>query len=217
MVAMSVLRRLEVAWTSAREAGVLGPQSAVAFNDHASGFVISDWRIPASVGGAASPYHFVDIGTGAGVPGILLAMQLPSSHWTLLDANSRRCELAYKAVQAVGIGDRVTVKHARAGQLARSPATREYFDGAVARLFGSAGELAECGLPLIKVGAVMVISVSEITERQWRQVDLLALTGCEVVSSWRTLHGIFMAIRRVSVVPERLPRRTAARQRSPLF
>ena len=213
----SLLQRLEVAWAPARETGVLGPQSTVTFNDHATGFVINDWRVSASADCADSKYHFIDIGTGAGVPGILLAMQLPLSQWTLVDASSRRCDLAAKAVQAMGLDDRVRVRHARAGQLARTPAMREYFDGAVARLFGSASELAECGLPLIRIGAVLVVSVSNVTEQQWRQADILEMTGCKVVASWRTPHGIFLAIKRVAATPDRLPRRVAARCRSPLF
>ena len=217
MDTVSALQCLETAWASAREIGVLGSQSVFTFNDHAAGFVINDWRASTSVDCSASKYHFIDIGTGVGVPGILLAMQLPLSRWTLLDASRRRCDLAAKAVQAVGLDNRVSVRHARAGELARSPDNREYFDGATARLFGSVSELAECGLPLIRMGAIMVVSVSKRTEQQWRQANLLATTGCEAISSWSTARGIFLAIKRVAPTPKGLPRRVAARRRSPLI
>ena len=151
------------------------------------------------------------------MPGILLAFALPASKWTLVDARERRCALAESAVRAVGLEDRVEVRHIRAGQLARVPAMRGHFSGAAVRSFGQASELAECGLPLLERKAVMVVSVSAATERQWAEADLMALTGCRTARSWRTAHGAFLEIERVAAMSCALPRRAAARRRAPLF
>ena len=189
---------------------MLGTQSVSVLRDHASGFIIDEWR-------SQDQQHFVDIGTGAGVPGILLAIALPESRWTLIDASQRRCRIVERVVEEVKLRDRVRVEHARAGQLSRSRANRESFDGATSRLFGPVSELAECGLPLLRMKAKMVVSVSKKTESEWRGADLLKTVGCRVASSWTTPHGYFLAIQRVFHAPAKIPRRTAARRRSPLF
>ena len=207
---LEMLESLGKAWEPARKAGVIGPQSVESLNDHASGFIISEWK-------NLSQGHFVDLGTGAGIPGILLAISLPTSRWVLIDASQRRCKFASVAVDALNLNDRVCVRHMRIGQFARLREARERFDGATARLFGPAAELAECGLPLLKIGAAMVVSVSENTEKQWKQKDLPVKTGCEVVSDWSTPQGNFIAIKRVLSAPETLPRRAAARRRLPLI
>ena len=206
-----VFERLERAWEPAREAGALGLRSAVDLSRHTAGFVMDEWKSP------PSDRHFIDVGTGAGVPGILLAVQLPRSRWTLVDSSLRRCEFAERAAQALGISDRVVVTHARVEHLARSPVTRERYDGATARLFGPPAELAECALPLLRPGACMVLSVSSATEERWRSADLMTITGCEVARSWRTPQGAFLAVERRAAAPDRLPRRIPARRRSPLF
>ena len=207
---LEMLESLAKAWEPARKAGVIGSQSVKSLNDHANGFVISEWKnLPRG--------HFVDLGTGAGIPGILLAISLPASRWALIDANQRRCKFAAMAVDALNLNSRVCVSHMRIGQFARLREAREQFDGATARLFGPAAELAECGLPLLKIGAAMVVSVSKNTEKQWKQKDLLVKTGCEVVSDWSTPKGSFIAIKRVLPAPEELPRRAAARRRLPLI
>ena len=174
------------------------------------GFILDEWRSHAG-------QHFVDVGTGAGVPGILLAIALPESQWTLIDASERRCRIVEKVVREIGLCSRVEVSHVRVGQWSRSQQHREQFDGVTARLFGSAAELAECGLPLLRHKAKLVVSVSDKTERRWRKADVLGTTGCEIVDKWSTPHGSFLAIQRVASVPATLPRRTAARRRSPLF
>lgn len=178
--------------------------------DHASGFILDEWRL-------LGRQHFVDIGTGAGVPGILLAIALPESRWTLVDASQRRCRIVERVVDEVGLCDRVGVEHARAGQLSRSRANRESFDGATARMFGTVSELAECGLPLLRVKAKMVVSVSKKTGNEWRGADILETVGCRIVSSWTTPHGHFLAIQRVRHTPAKIPRRAPARRRSPLL
>jgi len=204
------LEALDLAWVPAREFGVLGPQTAEALYWHALGFVPDAWR-------RSEGLRLVDLGTGAGIPGLLLALELPSSRWTLVDARRRRCELASRAAAAAGLQDRVEVRHTRIAALARSPRAREAFDGAVARLFGPVAELAECGLPLVRSGGLLVVSVSSRTRRQWLDANLLTAARCEVAGCWSNERGEFLAVRRVGTAPSRLPRRAAARKRAPLF
>lgn len=205
-----LLRRLDEAWEPARAAGAIGRSSLDALRLHSAGFILDTWR-------ETPRGEFVDCGAGAGVVGVLLALELPASRWTLVDTNERRCDMAARAVVAAGLTDRVVVEHAPVEDIAGQSETREAFDGVVSRLFGPASELAECGLPLLRVGGSLVVSVSSETRRQWEGMPLRTRTGCEMSGQWSTEHGSFLSITRVGPTPPSLPRRRAARYRSPLM
>ena len=204
-----LLGHLEKAWKPARAAGVIGDVSIDVLRHHSAGFILEGWReLPTG--------SFVDCGAGAGVVGVLLALELPFSSWKLVDASERRCDMAERAIVAADLRERVSVEHALIEDMARRSDSRGAFDGAVARLFGPASELAECGLPLLRIGGSLVVSVSVATRRQWEQIPLMARTGCELSSHWSTPYGGFVSVRRVRPIPPGLPRRRAARHRAPL-
>lgn len=202
------LERLDRSWSPARAAGVMGSASIEALRLHASGYILDEWRtLPEG--------QFVDCGTGAGVLGVLLALELPSSEWCLVDARDRRCEMAWKAVVAAELTERVTVEHALVEEIARGD-RRGGFDGAVARSFGPVPELAECALPLLKTSGSLVVSVSESTAQHWRRIPLAARTGCEISGIWTTPHGNYLSVKRSGPIPPGLPRRRPARIRAPM-
>jgi len=205
-----LLRRLEEAWEPARAAGVIGRSPLEALRLHSTGFILDAWR--GMPGG-----EFVDCGAGAGLVGVLLALELPASRWTLVDASERRCDMAARAVVAAGLTARVVVEHSPIEGVAGRSDAREALDGMVARLFGPVSELAECGLPLLRTGGSLVVSVSVETRRQWEGMPLRARTGCELSGQWSTQHGSFISITRVRAAPAGLPRRRAARRRVPLM
>ena len=208
VVEPQLLRRLEEAWAPARAAGIMGHLPLETLRRHASGFILDDWRkLPVG--------EFVDCGAGAGVVGILLALELPMSRWTLVDASERRCDMAERAIVAAKLSGRIMVKHALVEDLAGPREARETLDGVVARLFGPASELAECGLPLLRIGGSLVVSVSAATKCQWERMPL-ARVDCELSGHWSTQYGSFVSIARVGPAPPGLPRRRAARRRSPL-
>lgn len=204
----ALLERLDRAWRPARVAGAVGGASIEALRLHAGGYILDEWR-PLPEG------QFVDCGTGAGVLGVLLALELPGSQWRLVDARERRCEMAQRAVAAAGLTERVTVEHALVEEIARADG-RGGFDGAVARSFGPVPELAECALPLLNEGGSLVVSVSSSTARRWQQMPLAVRTGCEITGTWTTPHGSYLSVKRFGPIPAGLPRRRPARSRSPL-
>ncbi|MXZ52095.1 MAG: methyltransferase [Acidimicrobiaceae bacterium] len=202
------LDRLDRAWVSARAAGAVGGAPIEALRLHAGGYILDEWRtLPAG--------QFVDCGTGAGVLGVLLALELPRSQWCLVDARERRCEMAQRAVAAAGLTERVTVVHALVDEMARADG-RGGFDGAVARSFGPVPELAECALPLLNEDGSLVVSVSASTARRWQQMPLAVRTGCEIEGTWTTPYGSYLSVKRFGPIPASLPRRRPARCRSPL-
>lgn len=204
----AVLERLDRSWTPARASGIMGSTSIEASRLHAGGYILDEWR-------HLSEGQFVDCGTGAGVLGVLLALELPDSRWCLVDAKDRRCEMARQAVVAAGLTERVTVEHALVDEMARGE-RRGGFDGVVARSFGPVPELAECALPLLKPNGSLVVSVSASTAQHWQRMPLGERMGCEISGSWTTPHGSFLSVRRSGPIPPGVPRRRPARNRAPL-
>lgn len=222
-------RALDAAWSSARADGALGSATLEELYDHAAGFVPAASVVFGGTGARAArdadPFRdglaCVDVGTGAGVPGVLLAVQHPSWHWRLVDASERRCEFAWRAVRALQLGSRVEVVHGRVDELAHVEAWRGSADLVTARLFGPPAEVAECALPIVADGGHLVVSVSAATVGRWRDADLAAL-GATVVARWETVAGSgvtgsFVAVRRSGPLQDRYPRRAAKRRRAPLF
>lgn len=93
----------------------------------------------------------IDIGTGAGFPGIPLKVFRPSIRLTLLDSLQKRIVFLREAVSALGLSETECV-HARAEDAARQKACRERFDVAVSRAVARLAVLAEYALPFVRVG-----------------------------------------------------------------
>jgi 16S rRNA (guanine527-N7)-methyltransferase len=96
--------------------------------------------------------HVVDLGSGAGLPGLVLALLRPDCAWTLLDAASRRTTFLTEAVAALGVPN-VTVVWARAETAAAElpPA-----DAVVARAVAPLGRLVRWSAPLLRPGGVLL-------------------------------------------------------------
>ena len=201
---------LEAVWESARATGSLGSVSMDELREHAAGYISPNLRLQPGA-------RCVDMGTGVGVPGVLLALLYPETTWCLLDASARRCEIAWEAVREAGLDDRVEVAHERADDFARKPQWRAAIDLVVARLFGPPSEVAECGVPLLAENGSLVVSVSATTANVWKSADLSPLAA-SVVEQWKTTSASYVRVQRtVGRMADRLPRREAPRRRSPLF
>ena len=96
----------------------------------------------------------VDVGSGAGFPGVPLAIMLPDTRFTLIDALSRRVEFLRTVIRELGLN--AEALHLRAEDAARQPALRERFDLAAARAVAPMNVLCEYLLPLTRVGGRML-------------------------------------------------------------
>ena len=130
-----------------RSLGFLGPGSLRVQVEHALGFAAG----PVGAAGVA-PRRVLDLGSGGGVPGLVLAPAWPDTEVVLMDAVARRAAFLESAVATLGLGVRVRVVRARAEAAGRDAALRGHFDVVVARGFGPPAVTAECAAPFLVLG-----------------------------------------------------------------
>lgn len=97
----------------------------------------------------------IDVGTGAGLPGIPLAVYAPHLTVTLLDALNKRVRFLTEATVAMGLTN-VRCIHARAGEAARTAEHRAVYDIAVSRAVARLPVLLEYTLPFVRVGGTLL-------------------------------------------------------------
>lgn len=97
----------------------------------------------------------IDVGAGAGFPGLPLAITRPQTRWTFLEATGKKCRYIEAMSEQFGLG--ATVLHARAEETGQNKTWRAKFDVATARAVGSLSEVLELCLPLVKVGGHVLL------------------------------------------------------------
>jgi len=103
----------------------------------------------------ATPLSLVDIGSGAGLPGLALAIARPDWHITSLEATAKKVAFQQRLIDRLGLTNAHAV-HGRAEQWARDPALRESFHTATARALASLEIIAELALPLLRLGGCCI-------------------------------------------------------------
>ena len=165
---------------------------------------------------AIGPADFLDLGSGGGVPGLVLAARWPENRAVLLDASERRTAFLRRAVAALGWAARVTVAAGRGEALARDPGLRVAFPLVVARSFGSPAVTAEIGGAFLSVGGWLAVSEPGRGEDRWPTAALAELGLAP--ATIRVGTGVRVAlIRRVSAVAERWPRGIGTPRKRPLW
>lgn len=97
----------------------------------------------------------IDVGTGAGFPGIPLKIAYPHLRVVLLDSLNKRVKFLSTVIETLGLTN-IQAVHGRAEDAARQKDYREQFDAAVSRAVANMASLSEYCLPFIKVGGVFV-------------------------------------------------------------
>jgi 16S rRNA (guanine527-N7)-methyltransferase len=109
---------------------------------------------------AAPPLRLVDIGTGAGFPGIPLKIIYPTMRLTLVESVGKKAKFCQHIVDMLGL-ENVTVIHSRAEDLGQKTEHRESYDWAVARAVANLNLLSEYLLPLVKIGGTVLAQKGE--------------------------------------------------------
>ena len=167
---------------------------------------------------------WLDLGAGAGVPGIPLAVAVPSAELTLLDSVAGKCAFLHAAVDAAGLGARATVvcarseHHAAAGQPGRGA-----YGVVLARAVAPLPALVELAAPLLAPGGVLLASKTgrAVREEGPGGAAVAALCGLAalpvVTLSRSSLDDAVCAVyERVAATPKRLPRREGQAVKHPL-
>ena len=162
----------------------------------------------------------LSVGTGAGFPGVPLAIARPSARVTLLDSLGKRVDFLRESCQTLGL-DNVECVHGRAEEFAGE--RRETFDLAVSRAVAALPVLCELCLPLVKVGGAFWAMKSVDTEEEISasKAAVKMLGGrIQAVSDYtipttEVVHRV-VCIQKTAPTPKKYPRRFALIKKQPL-
>jgi 16S rRNA (guanine527-N7)-methyltransferase len=211
---------------SARRLGFLGPGPTGEQVAHARAFA----AVLESTG--VGPASFLDLGSGGGLPGLVLAALWPGHSVTLLDSSQRRTSFLRRSVVTLGWADRVAVAEGRAESLARYPGLRSAFSLVVARSFAPPAVTAEIGGAFLSIGGCLAVSEPRLTRGggrdglggtdaagpgdRWPEAGLAQLGLGPVVVGHVTDARVAVS-RRTRPVDERWPRAVGIPAKRPLW
>jgi 16S rRNA (guanine527-N7)-methyltransferase len=109
---------------------------------------------------SSPPSQLIDVGTGAGFPGIPLKILYPNLSLTLVESVGKKAMFCQHIVSVLGL-EQVDVIQARAEDLGQNPQYRETFDWAIARAVANLNVLSEYLIPLVKLGGGMLAQKGE--------------------------------------------------------
>lgn len=176
--------------------------------EHAEAFV-------AAVGVPDGPV--LDLGSGGGVPGLVLADRWPSAEVVLLDARARRTAFLAEVVAELGWTGRVRVETGRAEILGRRSDLRHGMAAVAARSFGPPSTVAECGAPFLRTGGVLVVAEPPGAEGGRWPADGLALLGLVDEGPLRAGEATVRRLRAAQRCGPRYPRANGVPRGAPLF
>ena len=171
---------------------------------------------------ANPPYRLVDVGTGAGFPGIALKILYPAMHVTLVESVGKKAMFCQHLIQTLGLED-IEVIHARAEDVGQSPAHRETYDWAVARAVANLNILSEYLLPFVKLGGTMLAQKGESgpAEAQSAEKAMKLLGGKLKQLIPVHLPGVaddryLVLVDKVAATPPKYPRKAGIPMKTPL-
>ncbi|TMB95752.1 MAG: 16S rRNA (guanine(527)-N(7))-methyltransferase RsmG [Chloroflexi bacterium] len=161
----------------------------------------------------------VDVGSGAGLPGLPIKIARPDLRVTLIESDQAKAAFLVHACAALGL-EQVEVVARRAEDAGQDPHLRETFDVAVARALAPLPVLVELCLPLVRVGGRLLAQKTEgeDTGAASRAIGLLGGRLATVLSAPSSARaaGTIVIIEKVSPTPAQYPRRAGIPARKPL-
>jgi 16S rRNA (guanine527-N7)-methyltransferase len=165
--------------------------------------------------------RIADLGSGAGFPGLVLAVMLPDASVDMIDSIGKKTAFIARAAAEADIPNAHSIT-ARAEDVARDESARESYDVVTARAVGRLSTLAELASPLLKQGGVLVAWKGKRDEEEEQQMsraaELLAMTpesildvGHRAGSEHRHLH----VMRKSGSTPTDLPRKSGMAKKRP--
>ena len=175
------------------------------------------------VGKVENGISVIDVGTGAGFPGLPVKICNPSVKLTLVDSLNKRINFLNEVVSSLGIED-VTTIHSRAEELGVNPKHREKYDMCVSRAVANLTTLCELCLPFVKVGGTFISlkgpkAQDEVNEAK-KAIELLggrlkSITPYELELADMNLNTV--VIEKISHTPTKYPRKAPKPSKEPLI
>jgi 16S rRNA (guanine527-N7)-methyltransferase len=166
--------------------------------------------------------RLLDLGTGGGIPGMVLAIACPDLRVTLLDATGKKVAFLDEAIRELGL-EYVSTHHGRAEEVGHDPRWRNRFDVVTARAVASLPALLELGLPLVRTGGHLVLPKGNDIDEELDQAErVAAILGAVIVSAdllpdaGSTIETRLVIVRKVATTPRTYPRRSGLPTRNPL-
>ena len=166
--------------------------------------------------------RIMDLGSGAGFPGLPLKIAFPEIRLTLVESVGKKVSFLQHLLRALELPD-VGVLHGRAEALAHEPAHRAAFDTVLARGLASLRVLAELALPFCRQGGVVVAyKKGDLSEELAQAQNAITLMGGRIVKQQAVdVEGlrdrrVLVVIRKVADTPAKYPRRPGMPKKRPL-
>ncbi|MDD3169700.1 MAG: 16S rRNA (guanine(527)-N(7))-methyltransferase RsmG, partial [Eubacteriales bacterium] len=164
----------------------------------------------------------IDVGTGAGFPGIPLAILYPDKRFLLMDSLNKRIRIISEISQEIGLRN-VSFRHGRAEELAQSAEFREQYDLCVSRAVANLAVLSEYCLPFVKVGGwFAAFKTGKIEEELRESQHAIVLLGGKLeenkslyIKGYDLDHRILL-IKKVKKTLAKYPRKAGTPAKEPL-
>ena len=168
--------------------------------------------------GRPQPERLIDVGSGAGFPGLAIKIARPEIDVTLVEATGKKVAFLREVSRALDLHE-VTVIHARAEDLARERPHRETYDLVTARAVASLPALIELGAPLLRLhGHGLFPKGLDIATELAAAETAASLVGVRLISDERLAASAtrLIVVEKIGPTPDRYPRRSGIPAREPL-
>jgi 16S rRNA (guanine527-N7)-methyltransferase len=217
--ALSRYLELLLGWRKANVTGLTDPVTVV---DTLIGDSLALLAVPELRGRQGGVW--LDLGAGAGIPGIPLAVALPAARITLLDAVAKKCAFLEEAVRAAGLAARVNVVCARSERYSAAGAPgREAHGVVLARAVSELAVLVELAAPMLAEDGLLLASKTRRALREERVAAEAAAERCGLafdapvpLAASPLDEAVCAVYRKVAPAPDWLPRREGMAAKRPL-